>query len=103
MTGLRPTADPHVFIEEKRLAYVRYRRTSDGRRWEVHGLCNRRGDCLIGSAIAGEIVLSQSHLADLQQKSGEHRVDSELDVPVTPEFDSCCGLDTFRYVELARL
>ena len=35
-----------------------------------------------------------------QRALGRERIDSELDVPVTPEFDTCCGADIFTYVEL---
>lgn len=91
-----PTADPHIAIEAWRTGYVRYRR-SDGRRWEVYGVCDRRGDCLIGAVIEGEQVRDHAHLAELVERLGRARVDSELDVPVTPEFEGCCP---FRYVEL---
>ena len=47
-----PTADPGIVIEEQREGYVRYRR-DDGYRWEVHGICDQRGDCLIGAKIEG--------------------------------------------------
>lgn len=95
VTELIPTADPHIFIEEQRHGYVRYRRITDGRRWTVEGTCDRRGDCLIGAVVKGVVVRDHAHLAEL----GE-RPDSELDVPVLPEFDTCCGADRFRYVEL---
>lgn len=105
---MQPTADPDVFIEEQRPAdapaglaeYIRYRRVSDGRRWEVHGTCDRRGDCLVGAIIEGELVKSKAHLNRLKKKLGKERIDSEMDVPVTPEFASCCGADRFAYVEL---
>lgn len=89
---MEPTADPTVFIEERRPAYVRYRSLS-GRRWEVHGFCDRRGDCLIGAVIDGVEITSHADLAAL----GRDRADSEMDVPVTPEFSGCCP---FSYVEL---
>lgn len=100
MAPLVPTADPDVWIEEQRVGYVRYRRTTDGRRWAVHGSCDRRGDCLIGANIGGVHVRDHAHLAQLA-KATPGRIDSELDVPVTPEFDTCCGADIFRYEELA--
>lgn len=94
---LQRTADPSVWIEEQRPGFVRYR-NSEGRRWEVHGTCDRRGDCLIGAVIDGEQVRDHKHLAEIAvRKPG--RVDSELDVPVTPEFTGCCP---FRFVELER-
>ena len=101
---MQPTSDPDVFIEEQRPGYVRYRR-ADGRRWIVRGQCDRRGDCLIGAIvepIPGVFaeVESHEHLAELRSTFGKDRIDSELDVPVTPEFHSCCGADLFTYEEL---
>lgn len=102
------TADPHVFIEEQRFNaetgvqnYVRYR-SDDGRRWEVHGECDRRGDCLIGMRIPGYgIINSHEDIEAAKHKLGRDRIDSWIDVPVTPQFDTCCGADRFTYVELA--
>lgn len=95
-----PTADPHVWIEEQREGYVRYQ-ADDGRRWEVHGTCDRRGDCLIGAIIDGYgLIASHADIDRAKKHLGRERIDSELDVPVTPEFDTCCGADRFRYVEL---
>ena len=94
-----PTADPTVFIEEQRSGYVRYRQ-ADGRRWVVRGTCDRRGDCLLGAVIEGEVVEDHEHLAELRERLGRDRIDSELDVPVTPEFKTCCGSDLFTYEEL---
>lgn len=97
-----PTADPAVVIEEQRPGYVRYRR-EDGRRWEVHGYCDRRGDCLIGAVIEGYgQIESHADIERAKKKLGRDRIDSEMDVPVTPEFVICCGADRFRYVELER-
>lgn len=104
---MQPTADPHVFIEDRTVNpetgvqnYVRYR-NSDGRRWEVHGECDRRGDCLIGANVVGYgTIHSHADIEDARQTLGRERIDSEIDVPVTPEFDLCCGADLFRYVEL---
>jgi len=97
-----PTADPDVWIEECRDGHVRYRRR-DGRRWEVWGKCDRRGDCLIGAVIQTPdgpvIVRDHAHIEELKILLGRGRIDSELDVPVTPEFDGCCP---FRFVELER-
>lgn len=99
------TADPYVLIEERREGYVRYRMLDPEtrkvvRRWEVHGTCDRRGDCLIGAVIDGVEVRDHAHLARLVRAKGRARIDSEMDVPVTPEFDTCCGADLFSYVEL---
>lgn len=95
------TVDPDVVIEEQRVGYVRYRRVTDGRRWEVHGTCDRRGDCLIGAVIDtpdGPVEIEDhDHLARLAESLGRDRIDSDLDVPVTPEFRGCCP---FTFVEL---
>ncbi len=94
-TDLTPTADPNTFIEKQRPGYVRYRHT-DGRRWAVHGECDRRGDCLIGAVIDtpdGPVQIRDlAHLRSLTRKLGRARIDSELDVPVGPGFRGCCPL-----------
>ena len=72
--ALTPTCDPHVFIEAQSEGFTRYR-NADGRRWEVHGVCDKRGDCWVGAI--GDAPL--------------------LDCPVTPEFSGCCP---FTFVEL---
>lgn len=97
---MEPTTDPDVFIEKRTNEYVRYRRISDECRWEVHGKCDKRGDCLIGSVIDGIEIEDHEHLEELKQKLGQDRIDSELDVPITPEFKICCGSDIFKYIEL---
>lgn len=71
---MQPTCDPTVWIEEQRVGYVRYRNDA-GRRWEVHGVCDKRGDCWEGAV----------------------GPPPELDCPVTPEFTGCCP---FTYTEL---
>ena len=73
--GFIQTCDPYVWIEEQREGYVRYVRTTDGRRWEVYGVCDQRGDCWEGAVGARPT----------------------LDCPVTPEFKGCCP---FTFVEL---
>lgn len=59
----------------------------------------------MGALVDGEMVRDVLHLAEIaERKPG--RVDSELDVPVTPEFRSCCGSPlngTFKFVELPRV
>lgn len=97
------TADPDVFIEEQREGYCRYRRISDGRRWEVHGFCDRRGDCIVGAVIEGYgEIKNHADIERAKKKLGVERLISEMDVPVTPEFNTCCGSDRFTYVELPR-
>ena len=101
---LQPTVDPNIFIEDQRVGYIRYRQLDPTtkrvtRSWEVYGTCDKRGDCLIGAVIDGVEVRNHKHLAEIEA-SKPGRVDSELDVPVTPEFSSCCGAKLFNYVEL---
>lgn len=87
---MTPTSDPSVLIEEQRVGYIRYR-CKDGRRWEVEGVCDRRGHCLVGAVIDGAQVRDLDHLAEIAAaKPG--RIDSELDVPVLPGFSGCCPL-----------
>lgn len=90
----KPTADPTTLIEEQREGYVRYRSITEGRRWEVHGTCDRRGDCLVGAVIDGKELTR----ADIDAAS--ERLVSALDVPVTPEFEGCCPF-TFTELESA--
>lgn len=71
-----PTCDPYVLIEEQYDGYVRYLRITDGRRWEVIGVCTQTGNCWQGAA----------------------NPKPELDCPITPEFKGCCP---FTFVELA--
>ena len=71
---LQPTCDSTVWIEEIYTGYVRYVNIN-GRRWEVHGICDLRGNCWQGAA----------------------NPKPELDCPVTPEFTGCCP---FTYKEL---
>lgn len=72
---------------------MRYRRLTDGRRWEVHGKCDKRGNCLVGAVIDGEQVTTIEHARELA--AGYTGPDS----PVTPEFKGCCPL---AFVELPR-
>lgn len=94
---MEPCYGGDTWIEEQRPGYVRYRRV-DGRRWEVHGTCDRRGDCLVG-AVLDDGSLVTREMVDAMRGTSE-RLISDLDVPVTPEFDTCCGTDLFTYVEL---
>ena len=79
-----PTADPDVWIEEQHEGYVRYR-ALDGRRWEIEGVCDHRGDCLVGAIVDGEVVTAERAPALARSYAGP-------DVPVTPEFTGCCPL-----------
>jgi hypothetical protein len=93
---VEPTSDRHVVIEERAPGYVRYR-SDEGLRWEVRGECIRLGYCLIGAGIQtpnGLVTIeSLEHIEQLKQELGVERVDSEMDVPVTPGFSGCCELE----------
>jgi len=87
---MQPTQDPAIFIEEKRVGYVRYR-DINGRRWEVHGVCDGRGNCWIGTVRPdGTMIATQEEarqwVADFHAKGGG------LDSPVGPGFKDCCPL-----------
>lgn len=93
---LAPTADDTVRIEDAEIGYVRYQ-SIDGRRWEVRGICDRRGHCLVGAVIQTPSGLVQieslEHLEALKAELGAERIDSEMDVPVGPGFEGCCPLE----------
>jgi hypothetical protein len=93
---MEKTADPDIVIESRGNDWIRYRR-SDGRRWEVHGICDRRGDCLVGAIVDGKVI-SRADVDSLRET--DIRLQSQLDVPVTPEFNTCCGSDLFTYIDL---
>lgn len=99
-----PTADPDIVIESKRKGYVRYRRLSDGRRWEVFGECDYRGDCIVGAyePQAKVVIRDKAHIEQLKAQLGIERLISQMDTPVTPEFSTCCGIDKFTYKELPK-
>lgn len=85
-----PTADPTVVIEERSAGYIRYRNI-EGRRWEVFGVCDKRGDCLVGAVIDDEQVRTLERAHELAVAY------AGLDCPITPEFSGCCE---FTYREL---
>lgn len=76
---------------------ITYRSLSTGRRWQVIGNCDRRGDCLIGATVNGLTIETHDDLA----KSDLAAIDAArtYDTPVTPEFEGCCP---FAYVDLER-
>lgn len=78
------TCDPYVVIEERREAYVRYRST-DGRRWEVHGVCDGNRACMVGAVIDGVPIETIEQAQALPTP--------ELDCPVSPGFSGCCPLE----------
>ena len=89
------TADPEVVIESRKGDEIVYRR-SDGLRWKVKGVCDRRGDCMIGAVVLdGVVIKDKKHLAQLVKKHGT-RIDSLMDVPVGPNFSGCCPFKITR-------
>lgn len=88
---LKPTCDPSVWIEASQTGYVRYRNVETDRRWEVHGVCDKRGDCMVGA------VVGKYQIKTLEEARAVAAAYKGLDCPVTPEFKGCCP---FRFVEL---
>jgi hypothetical protein len=84
--ALEPTGEPDVFIEAQREGYIRYVRKSTGERWEVTGVCDHRGDCLVGSVIDGKLVKTKAQAKKLAKEY------TGPDVPVLPGFKGCCPL-----------
>jgi hypothetical protein len=87
--GDQPTADSDVVLEDSSPGYWRYRSLSTGRRWEVRGVCDHRGDCLVGATVNG------TYLADLdavRAASDAGALDTVGDTPVLPGFSGCCPL-----------
>jgi hypothetical protein len=78
---------------------VTYRSLLTGRRWTVLGICDRRGDCMVGAVVNGVTVTDKTVLASDQYRAIDAK--RTYDVPVTPEFaeDGCCP---FAYLELPR-
>jgi hypothetical protein len=93
---MESTCDPDVFIEERRTGYIRYLRISDTLRWEVSGVCDYRGNCIIGSVIDtphGPVVIrDHAHIEELKKELGVERLGSQMDTPVAPGFKGCCPL-----------
>lgn len=85
------TSDKDIVIEEQRDGYWRYQQMPTGRRWEVYGVCDKRGNCLVGAVIDGVEVTSLDHAHTLATEY------TGLDSPVMPEFSGCCD---FTFVEL---
>lgn len=75
--------DPHVWIEEQRHGYTRYR-CDDGRRWEVLGVCDGRRDCMVGAVVDGVLIETVEQARALPTP--------ELDCPVGSGFRGCCDL-----------
>jgi hypothetical protein len=90
---MEQTCDSDIIIEEKGEGYWIYRKLSSGERWRIDGVCDQRGDCLIGAIVNDPItgdkiqIKDHEHLASLGP-----RPDSKLDVPVGPGFKGCCPL-----------
>lgn len=79
-----PTLDPHIFIEDQREGYTRYRNV-DGLRWEVVGVCDHRRDCMVGALVDGVLIETAEQARALPTP--------QLDCPVGPGFKGCCPLD----------
>lgn len=86
------TVDPGVVIVATGPTMVRYR-ADDGREWTVHGLCDQRGECVVGSVVHGHTVRDRDDYRQLRELLGD-RLGFRLDCPVTPAFDGCCD---FRF------
>jgi hypothetical protein len=74
------TIDPDVFILEQEPNRIKYFRKDTNQTWEVFGVCNKCGDCIIGAV---------NH-------------ETELDTPVTPNFENKfprCSLKTTQYAD----
>lgn len=82
------TCEPDVVIFEVGPALVRYR-TTDGREWTAYGLCDQRGDCVIGSVVHGHQVRDRADYLALFELLGD-RLGYRLDSPVAPDFEGCC-------------
>lgn len=80
----RPTLDPDVFIETSHNGYVRYVNCL-GIRWEVRGVCNQCGLCVVGAAHPEHYEWRGSPgtpyaVVDLRVAQGR------LDEPITADF-----------------
>lgn len=82
---MTPTADPAVFIEYSEEGLIRYQ-DLNGKRWEVAGICDKRGDCLVGAVIDGETVQTIERARELALGY------AGLDCPVSMGFSGCCPL-----------
>jgi hypothetical protein len=85
-----PTVDPDIGIEEQREGYILYRRFSTGDRWEVQGVCDKRGNCLVGAVIEGETITTIERARELAEAY------TGPDVPVTEGFKGCCPLTVVK-------
>lgn len=78
------TIDPHIVIEKQHPGYVRYR-CDDGRRWEVHGVCDHNRACMVGAVVDGALIDTVEQARALPPP--------ELDCPVALGFSGCCPLE----------
>lgn len=88
------TIDPGVVIIDHGPAMIRYRST-EGREWTVHGICDQRGWCVIGARVHGWRVRDLADYRGLWELLGD-RLGFRLDCPVAPGFAGCCP---FRFEE----
>ena len=82
------TRDPTVWIIQQELEYVVYE-TIYGESWEIHGTCNRCGECEVGG-IDDQIVWTGIPIGQpgaCYNKFGDQR----LDTPVRPEIQNNPG------------
>ncbi len=87
---MEKTFDPEVVIESREGESIVYLNITNGKKWKVTGVCDRRGHCMVGAVIDGILVESVEHLNQLCEDKGKERLDSELDVPVGINFRNCC-------------
>lgn len=91
MTVYQKTAVGNVWLEASSNSnywrYVNHR----GERWEVHGTCDKRGNCLIGAVLDGEEIKTIERARELALAY------EGLDWPVYYDFSGCCD---FKYVIL---
>lgn len=83
------TMDPDVLIEKESPGYVLYHNIRSGKRWEVHGICDGRRDCMVGAVVDGVLIETVEQARALPTP--------KLDCPVAPGFTGCCPL---RIIEL---
>ena len=82
---MNATCDPQVLIEEQSSGHIRYRRSTDDLRWEVHGICDDNRACMVGAVVDGVLIETVEQAQELPTP--------DLDCPVTPGFHGCCPLE----------
>ena len=82
-----PTCDPGVVIVAQGPAMVRYRNAAS--EWTVHGLCDQRGRCVVGTVVHGHQIRDVADYRQMRELLGD-RLGFRLDCPVTPALKGCC-------------